>query len=156
ELIHNNHTHPHVADFAASEGEFVIPTSGHDLNASIRYRFTLTMQSADGIRVQIARDPEPHTVSVLLATSPLPRPVFINNALVESGTHLSAIAGEQYTLDASPEMLYQDSINEFSYWVVTGGWPLAPEQEPQIWYSRTLTLTIPISDTALVAHYTRS
>jgi glucose/arabinose dehydrogenase len=158
ELIHNTHSHPDIVNSAASEGVYDIPTTAHDLNASIRYRFTLTMKTADGIEVEVTRDLEPHYTGLYIDAWPEPLLLNVNNAPVASGTNLAAIAGERYTLEAPLEKSYQNSVNEFAYWVVQDGWPASDlahaEQPPQIWYTRTLQITVPVTDTAFVAHYT--
>ena len=50
DFLHDSHVHPGTAISGVKSGTFVIPTSGHDFEGNTRYRITLTVTDANGLR----------------------------------------------------------------------------------------------------------
>jgi glucose/arabinose dehydrogenase len=147
ELLHNDHAHPELVDFAAITGTLSIPVANHGGDADIAYRFTLTMHTADGQPVAVEQTLEPAIIRFAVQSNPPGTGLLtVDNEVHAFPYSFAAIVGTQYELTAPPTILTADDVWQFTQWQpLTGTVPLT--STPRI------TVTIPLTDGTVTAGY---
>ncbi len=117
ELLHNEHSHPELVDMAAQEGTLQIPTSNHGGDADLAYRISLSMHTAGGQRVSVAKTLVPKLATIEIASEP----AGAGAVLVDNETHsfphaFDAIVGTHYGITAPDILLTVDEVWSFSNW----------------------------------------
>ncbi|MCX7928057.1 MAG: Ig-like domain-containing protein, partial [Patescibacteria group bacterium] len=69
-LLHLSHSHPEAGPINATSGNFQIPTTGHEINDEIQFRFILKVTDSDGLTTEQAIDIYPETVNLIFQSSP--------------------------------------------------------------------------------------
>ena len=143
DLLHNEHAHPELVGFVATEGTLAIPTENHGGDADIAYRLTLTMQTAAGQPVRVSRELYPAVVQVALRSEPAGfGPLQIDNETQSFPYGFPAVTGTNYSITAPETLLADERIWRFSEWTTA-----VPTS------TRQITYTVPISDQTVTATY---
>ena len=153
DLQHNQHDHPIVTNQITDSGLFTVPVDNHGTDSNIALRFTLTMLTADGQPVAVSRVIEPAHVSIRVDSYPLATPILIDGVSTDPGARFTAVVGTEYRLDATDELLYEQTIQRFAYWHLAPGIGVQSAAPPRIFYDRATTITVPPEDTLLIAQY---
>lgn len=123
---HNDHTHPVVSDYAADEVTLEIPLHSHDLDSLLWYRIYVTMQTADGLRVRISHDVQPHLSTLQVVSAPSGAPLTINELPIQPLTPVPVVVGQHYELGTPLRIISAGRVAQFSAWGVLDSWPLDP------------------------------
>ena len=111
------------------------------------------MLTADGQPVAVSRVIEPAHVSIRVDSYPLATPILIDGVSTDPGARFTAVVGTEYRLDATDELLYEQTIQRFAYWHLAPGIGVQSAAPPRIFYDRATTITVPPEDTLLIAQY---
>src|SRR5262245_1307370 len=133
---HENHFHPHVAEFSgATGGSFVANFNEPDPDQF--YRIVLTVKDSNGATFTTTRDVLPVKVQLTLASSPVGVPLTIDGQPVNGP--LDSVVGIQHTIQAPPTATIGGSPYAFSSWSDGG--------------AITHTITTPSVNAAYTANY---
>ncbi|MCB0156578.1 MAG: PQQ-dependent sugar dehydrogenase [Caldilineaceae bacterium] len=143
DLLHNEHAHPELVGFVATEGTLTISTENHGGDADIAYRLTLTMQTSEGQPVRVTRELYPAVVQVTIRSEPAGfGPLQIDNETQAFPYGFTAVTGTDYSITAPETLLAEESIWRFSEWATA-----VPTS------TRRITYTVPISIQTVTAVY---
>ncbi len=140
---HDQHTHPFVTNNVTLSDQFEVPTFNHDNAWQLWYRLILTMNTSDGIAVEVSRDLFPVTAAVTVETHPGPHAVTFNQVRMSTPFTLPVIAGIETTIVAQPTLFFEGGIYQ------PDGWQTGQSTSS----SSTLTFSAPASDTTVTAVY---
>ena len=145
ELHHNEHVHPFLSDVAASTGVYTMPVESHG-DTNIFYRFHLSMFTASGQEIPVARDLFPDVVTMTLGVEPsAPTLLLVDGGAQPAPAQVETIIGTQHELEAAEALIHAGGVYSFTHWVLNGASPLA---------TRTVSLTVAAGAPTYVAHYT--
>jgi hypothetical protein len=145
ELHHNDHTHPFLTDVPAASGVYTMPVESHGAT-DIFYRFGLSMFTASGQEIAVARDLLPDVITMTLDTEPPAATIMLlDGGAQPAPAQVAAIIGEQHSLEAAGALIRAGDVYSFTHWVLDGAPPVA---------TPAVSITVAANPPAYVAHYT--
>ena len=122
-LHHNQHIHPIIYRQKAVSGTYEISPKNHGGSWNIWYRFSVTMQTTEGIEVTVSADLMPNIVDVGLETDPFTQNVAkLTLDQVQHGfPHtMTTITGMEHEVDTRDILFYNRNVYIFSNWTIPG------------------------------------
>jgi glucose/arabinose dehydrogenase/chitodextrinase len=100
DFLHDTHVHPGPVVNGVKSGTFTIPNSGHDFNGNTRYRITLTVADANGLKDTKSVTIWPQKVNLPFDTSPSGLTVYVDGIAHSAPFVLDTLAGFNHTIEA--------------------------------------------------------
>jgi glucose/arabinose dehydrogenase len=124
-LHHNEHAHVLVAQYVSNDVTLDVPTHTHALGAPLWYEVQLSMRTVSGQVLQIIYALQPETTTIQLQSWPGQTVLRLNQQQKFSTDYTTVIVGQEYTLEAPENLIYNSHIGVFKNWVVADSWPEA-------------------------------
>jgi glucose/arabinose dehydrogenase len=124
-LHHNEHIHVLVNEYVNSEIMLDISTETHALNSPLWYEIVLSMHTASGQVLLITHELRPQTTWIQALSWPGDAIITLNQQRLDPEDPVLVIVGQKYVLEATPMIVHDFKVGEFTNWVVTNGWPVA-------------------------------
>lgn len=150
---HNDHAHPVMTAYAAEEVRLEIPVESHGLDSDIWYEVILEMITDQGQVLRSVRALQPEVTYLTVGFWPGGGdvPATVNQKPLIPGEAIPLIVGHTYDLAAPPTLIYQESVGEFEYWLVSPSWPHAAA--PVILTERAATVVALSGPQTYTAYY---
>ena len=139
DFIHNAHTHPTLAGYSGSTGQFAINTAGHDYHDNTAYRLTLKVTDSDGLVSTDTVTVYPDKVNLNITASPAGIPVYIDGIPLTTPFVYDTLIGFSHVISAPQSYCLNGQSYAFTGWA-SGG-------------AATHPITVPASDYADTATY---
>lgn len=139
DFIHNAHTHPTLAGYSGSTGQFPINTAGHDYHDNTAYRLTLKVTDADGLVSTDTVTVYPDKVNLNITASPAGIPVYIDGIPLTTPFVYDTLIGFSHVISVPQSYCLNGQSYAFTGWA-SGG-------------AATHPITVPASDYADTALY---
>jgi hypothetical protein len=153
-LNHNEHSHYLLAEYINDDVILQVPTKTHALNSPLWYQVQLTMNTANGQKIQRTLDVVPQTTTIQVQSWPAIANIMIDHQVQPPEAQTLVIVGQEYTLEAPQNVIHNGMVGEFTNWVVTPSWPLASaETATVIVTDRVYTLVATAEANTYVAFY---
>ena len=138
DFLHDAHVHPGPVVTAVKSGTFTIPTSGHDFEGNTRYRVTLTVTDANGLKDTKSVIVWPQKVNLPFDTSPSGLTVYVDGVARTTPFVLDTLVGFNHTIEGRDQTAGGSSYT-FSSWSDGG--------------AQSHTLTVPSTAQSYTANY---
>ena len=114
DFLHDSHVHP-GAPSTGSSGTFTIPTTGHDFSGNTRYRITLTVTDADGLKTSRSATIWPTKVNLTFGTAPAGLTLYIDGIAHTGQFVYDTLVGFHHTVEARDQTVGATTYT-FSSW----------------------------------------
>lgn len=139
-LLHLSHSHPEAGPINAMSGTFQIPTTGHEINDEIQFRFILKVTDSDGLTAEQAMDIYPETVNLILQSSPVGLTLNVDGINKTTPYTLNTVINFQHQINAPNSQTLNGTNYNFVNWSNS-------QNQNQI------NITVPSYDQAYTANY---
>jgi glucose/arabinose dehydrogenase/PKD repeat protein/chitodextrinase len=100
DFLHDSHVHPTTVVSGVKSSNFTIPTSGHDFQGNTRYRITLTVTDANGLKDTKSIIVSPQKVDLSFNTAPPGLTLYVDGIARTTPFVLDTLIGFNHTLEA--------------------------------------------------------
>ena len=114
DFLHDGHVHPGTPT-TGTGGTFTIPTTGHDFSGNTRYRITLTVTDATGLKTSRSAIIYPTKVSLTFNTVPSGLTLYVDGIAHTGQFVYDTLVGFHHTLEARDQTV-GTSTYTFSSW----------------------------------------
>ena len=114
DFLHDSHVHP-GAPTTGTSGTFTIPTTGHDFSGNTRYRITLTVTDANGLKATRSAIIYPTKVNLTFDTAPSGLTLYIDGIAHTGQFVYDTLVGFHHTVEARDQTV-GTSTYTFSSW----------------------------------------
>ena len=115
DFLHAGHVHPGILSSGITNGNFVIPTSGHDFSGDTRYRVMLTVTDADGLQSSQSVLVYPDKVNLPFDTIPTGLTLYLDGIANTAPFVHDTVPGFNHTIEARNQTQGANSYT-FSSW----------------------------------------
>lgn len=147
-LHHNLHYHPIIADNPTEVDTLEIPSDDHGGDWNLWYRFILTMNTNNGIKVSVSKDLLPGLIDISVSTQPYnpARTIVSLNQIEKTVPYtLTSIVNTDFHAHTPETILHEGGIYRFDYWQIS--------YTGQVSDQRSFDFSAPEGDTTLTAYY---
>jgi glucose/arabinose dehydrogenase/PKD repeat protein len=114
DFLHDSHVHP-GSPSAGTSGTFTIPTSGHDFSGNTRFRITLTVTDADGLKASRSAIIWPTKVNLTFDTAPSGLTLYLDGIAHTGRFVYDSLVGFHHTIEARDQASGTNTYT-FSSW----------------------------------------
>ena len=114
DFLHDSHVHP-GAPSTGTSGSFTIPTTGHDFSGNTRYRITLTVTDADGLKTSRSAIIYPTKVNLTFDTAPPGLTLYVDGIAHTGQFVYDTLVGFHHTIEARDQTIGTTTYT-FSSW----------------------------------------
>lgn len=115
DFLHDGHVHPGQVVNGAKTGTFTVPASGHDFSGNTRYRITLTVTDAAGLRDTKSVTVLPEKVALSFSTAPSGLTLYLDGIAKTTPFVYDTLVGFSHTVEARDQNT-TDTAYTFTSW----------------------------------------
>ena len=115
DFLHDGHVHPGTPITGVTSGTFTIPTTGHDFSGNTRYRITLTVTDADGLKTSRSATIFPTKVNLTFNTAPAGLTLYVDGIAHTGPFVYDTLVGFHHTIEARNQTVGTTTYT-FSSW----------------------------------------
>jgi glucose/arabinose dehydrogenase/chitodextrinase len=119
DMLHDGHVHPGIPVVGQKSGTFTIPTTGHDFEGNVRYRFTLTVTDSNGLSTSTSVIVWPVKVNLTFNAAPQGLTLYLDGIAKATPFVYDTLVGFNHNIDARSQTVGNSTYN-FSSWTDGG------------------------------------